>query len=906
MHSLDAEHWQRVSRHLDTVLELDADARHDYLARLQAEQPDCAAELTAILASRTASGFEAFLESAPAAVAELSEVSRFAGARLGPYVIEAEVGRGGMGTVWRARRADGQFEGHVAIKVLSAALVGKPAEQRLRREGSVLARLRHPNIAQLFDAGIAPSGQAYLVLEYIEGQRIDEYCVDRKLSVRERLILFMHVMAAVSYAHSQLIVHRDIKPTNILVSDDGRVRLLDFGIATLLRAEEDERGGHTVEGAAALTPDYAAPEQFLGETITTATDVYALGVVLFLLVTGRHPRTTPGESTVERIRAAVEDEIPGAATGSDLDNVLAKALRRDPRNRYASVDAFADDLRRYLAEEPVKARPDTLAYRASKFARRYRGSLVTATLVVLSLVGLSLFAWLQMNAARAQRDEAFRQEQRAEAEASFVTLMLDSMGESDTPLTMANLLDRGVELLDREYANDPAFRVHTLINMSGRYMDAGLTDREAAMLKKAEELARQTKDPALLAEVKCDSVETEISQGHLDASAQALEEGRTALERAGTPVELEVECLHAQGSLADAQGHVEEAEALVARAVALLEQRLPEKMKGVMYTGLLSHLSVLYMRQGKDRAALETDLKELRTLEQMGRLGTLHALATRNNIAHDLDDVGEVRGGLEQLGTVVRRDQANDTSVVLHPAVSQTYGLLLSRAGEHQLSLQWFERAVRDASAGAGGAGMELTARIRLAREHAVAGCVAAAAQDLAAIDSRVAGHEREFANAIRALPVARAEYELAKSDAPAAEAALAPLLASTAHPSAGDRGIRMRVLEVAVPAAIAQGRFQEAESLASEMLEMSRNRARNPAESFDVGEGYLSRAFALAAAGRATEARDEAGRAQAVLSASVGADHAWTRAAAQLASGGQAGPAALRPRVCAGAAAQL
>ena len=906
MDSLDARHWQRVSQHLDELLELDADARRDHLARLQSSAPDYAAQLTAILASRTRSGFDDFLETAPEAIAELSEASRFAGARLGPYVIEAEVGRGGMGTVWRARRADGQFEGYVAIKVLSAALVGKPAEQRLRREGSVLARLRHPNIAQLFDAGIAPSGQAYLVLEYIEGKRIDEYCAARQLGIRERVVLFMDVMAAVSYAHSQLIVHRDIKPTNILVMEDGRLRLLDFGIATLLRADEDERGGRTLEGAAALTPDYAAPEQFLGEAVTTATDVYGLGMVLFLLVAGRNPRANSGVSTVERIRAAVEEEIAGSATATDLDNVLAKALRREPGERYASVDAFADDLRRYLADEPVKARPDTLAYRASKFMRRHRGSLVTATLTVLGLIALSIFALLQMNAARAQRDEALRQEQRAEAEASFVTLMLDSMGESGKPLTLPNLLDRGLELLDREYANDPAFRVHTLINMSGRYMDAGLTDREAATLKKAEELALQTKDPALLAEVKCDSVETEIAEGHLDAAARTLEEGRAALARADTPAELEVECLHAQGSLADAQGHLDEAQILVARAVARLEERLPQKMQGVMYSGLLSHLAVLYMNQGNDRAALDTSFKELRTLEQLGRLGTLHAFATRNNIARTLDDVGEVHGGLEQLRSIVRPDQANDTSVALHPVFSQTYGLLLSRAGEHELALTWFERAVRDASAAGGSTGMELTARVRLAKEHVVSGCLAEAAQELAAIDSRVAGHEGELANAMQALAPARAEYDLVKGDATAAEAALAPLLASTAHPKPRARGTRMRVLEVAIPTAIAQGRLGEAESLADEMLGMSRNRARNPAVSLDVGEGYLSKALVLAAEGRAAEARDDAQRAQPVLTAALGENHPWTRAAAQLASGGQVGLSMPRPHVCGGTEAPL
>ena len=888
MNRLDPEAWQRVSRHLDEVLELDADARHGYLSRIEKEQPLEAAALNALLVSRTRPEFEDFLGATPDPVTELAEAAHFTGTRLGPYVIEAEIGRGGMGTVWRARRADGQFEGHVAIKVLSAALVGKPAEQRLRREGSVLAQLRHPHIAQLYDAGIAPSGQAYLVLEYIQGQRIDEYCESQQLRLRERIVLFMDVMGAVSHAHSQLIVHRDIKPTNILVTPDGRLRLLDFGIATLLRAEEGEQGDHTIDAATALTPDYAAPEQFLGQPVTTATDVYALGMVLYLLVTGNHPRAHAGASTVERVRAAVDEDVPPPRTDTDLDTVLAKALRREPRERYASVDAFADDLRRYLGDEPVKARPDTLAYRASKFMRRHRGGVVTATLAVLGLVGLSVFAWLQMNAARAQRDEALAQQRRAEAEASFVTLMLDSMGDSDKPLTMGGLLDKGLELLDREYAHDPAFRVHTLINMSGRYMDAGLTDREASTLKKAEDIAIQTKDPALLAEVKCDSVETRISEGHLDEAAHTLEEGRAALARTtAAPVPLKVDCLHAQGSLADAQGHLDEAQVLVARAVATLEAAGPERIQGVEYSGLLSHLSVLYMRQGNDPAALDTSMKELRSLERLGRLGTLHALALRNNIAHSLNDMGEVRPALEHLHAIVREDQVSDISLALHSAFSQTYGLILSRAGNHPTALKWFERAVRDASAGGGGPQVEMTARVRLAREHAIDGCVAEAEQDLAAIDTRLAGHEDEFAGALQTLPIARAEYQLAKGDAAAADAALRPPLVSTAQLTGPDaRVTRIRLLEVAVPTELALGRIEQAQLLAAELLKLARAQARKPLVSADVGEAELAGALVLAAQERGVEARTAAREAQQVLTSSLGDAHELTREAARLASG--------------------
>ena len=212
-----------------------------------------------------------------------------------------------MGTVWLAHRSDGRYEGRVAVKVLNAALLGRPTEQRFVREGSVLARLRHPNIAQLIDAGVAPSGQPYLVLEYVDGERIDRYAEARSLSVEARVRLFLDVLAAVAHAHVRLVVHRDLKPTNILVTQDGVVKLLDFGIAALLGAEDGEL---TREVDPALTPEYAAPEQLLGHPVTTATDVYALGLVLFVLLTGKHPFAPEGKSGPELARATLEQQTP--------------------------------------------------------------------------------------------------------------------------------------------------------------------------------------------------------------------------------------------------------------------------------------------------------------------------------------------------------------------------------------------------------------------------------------------------------------------------------------------------------------------------------------------------------------------------------------------------------------------
>ena len=270
-----------------------------------------------------------------------------AGQTIGAYRLVSLIGQGGMGSVWLAERCDGRFDGQVAVKLLNIALMGRAGEERFRREGTILARLTHPHIARLIDAGVAATGQPYLILEHVAGLTLDCYCDEHALGIEARVRLFLDVLEAVVHAHANLIVHRDIKPANVLVSEDGGVKLLDFGIARLLEPDAEwgavagRRARSRAGRAAALTPEYSAPEQVTGGPVTTATDVYALGVLLYVLLGGRHP----------------------AGDGGDLDTIVAKAVKKNPAERYGSATALADDLRRFLLHEPVSARPDTLAYR---------------------------------------------------------------------------------------------------------------------------------------------------------------------------------------------------------------------------------------------------------------------------------------------------------------------------------------------------------------------------------------------------------------------------------------------------------------------------------------------------------------------------------------------------------------
>ncbi|HXN41936.1 MAG TPA: serine/threonine-protein kinase, partial [Myxococcaceae bacterium] len=281
------EEWLSLRPHLDRALETEGEERAALLKSLAAENPSLAERLRAVLEEHRALKGEHFLESSLA----VPTAPSLAGQTFGAYTLERPLGQGGMGTVWLARRSDGQFEGHFAVKLLNLALVGSAAEERFRREGTLLARMSHPNIARLVDAGVTPTGQPYLVLEHVEGISIDAYCAQRSLDLAARLELVLQVLAAVAHSHANLVIHRDIKPSNVLVTPAGQAKLLDFGIGKLVEDQRFSAGAAELTATAvqALTPAYAAPEQLSDGLVTVATDVYSLGVLLYVLLAGQHP-----------------------------------------------------------------------------------------------------------------------------------------------------------------------------------------------------------------------------------------------------------------------------------------------------------------------------------------------------------------------------------------------------------------------------------------------------------------------------------------------------------------------------------------------------------------------------------------------------------------------------------------
>ncbi len=420
--------WAEVSPYLDQALELDPAQRDSWLAALKESEPAVAAELHELLALHAANRASGFMERSP-----LASEESLSGVQIGSYTLVRLLGRGGMGSVWLARRSDGKFEGQVAVKLLERRGLKRDAATQIKHEASLLARLTHPHIARLFDVGIRDSGQPYLILEYVEGARIDRYCTSRRLSLTERLQLFLAVLDAVAHAHAQLLVHRDLKPSNVLVTNDGVVKLLDFGVAALQAGQADSSGAVLdAEGPQALTPGYAAPEQPRGEPAAAAADVFALGVLLHVLVTGVHPFAASGATYTQLLRATLaEDRSPASKrlgnaperrrVRGDLDAVIGRALRRDPARRYATAAEFAADVRRFLRNFPVHARPASRAYAVRKFAQRNWGGVLSLLLTALVLVGATVVTTLQTLEARQQRDRALAEARRVSAQLRHLT-----------------------------------------------------------------------------------------------------------------------------------------------------------------------------------------------------------------------------------------------------------------------------------------------------------------------------------------------------------------------------------------------------------------------------------------------------------------------------------------------------
>lgn len=645
--SIDRERWSELEPLLDRALELSQPERESWLVELRTRSAELAAELEAILQGEAEADERGFL--APALGAEL------AGMELGAYTIERPLGQGGMGSVWLARRTDGRFEGVAAVKLLNLSLLGPGGRARFEREGSVLARLAHPNIGRLLDAGVTPAGQPYLVLEHIDGEPIDAFVAQRSLSMEERLRLFLQVLAAVEHAHANLIVHRDIKPSNILVTADGTVKLLDFGIAKLLAGDRERRlDALTVDGGRVLTPEHAAPEQVNGGVITTATDVYLLGVLLYMLLSGRHPTAEGCTSPADAVRALFEVE-PARLKLGDLDSILQKALRKEPGARYQTVAALADDVTRYLRQEPVGARGASVGYRVGKFVRRNRAGVGAAAVAAAALVAATVFSVHQMRVATRQRDAALYAGKRANAQVEFQSLLMSQVG--DGPITMREILERSRGALERQYGGDPRFLASLLAQLSQRYAELGDSKIRGSLLVRAESLALASNDKDELTRIRCYTADNLRTEGRYEDAERAIQRADSMIGTQTDP-RVEAACLQVLADIDNEAGPGGRAVPAIRRAIAIRDSL--GATRDMEYVGMYSTLAYSLDQEGHPREAVPIFAREAAILDSTGRGETMARAAVEHDMALSLAELGETaaaeRGLHEALVRLLRSD----------------------------------------------------------------------------------------------------------------------------------------------------------------------------------------------------------------------------------------------------------
>jgi serine/threonine protein kinase len=685
MKAIDRARWQRASPHLDLLLDLSAPEREARLRELRATDSELAADIEALLAQHRVLSAEGFLEGRPLVE---PPTPTLAGTTIGAYRLLSSIGYGGMGSVWLAERSDGRFEGQAALKLLNASLMGRSGEARFRREGTILARLTHPHIARLIDAGVTTAGQPYLVLEHVNGRHIDQYCDEQRLAVIDRIRLFLDVQAAVAHAHANLIVHRDLKPSNVLVTADGTVKLLDFGIAKLIAGEgADTTATLTREGDVALTPKYAAPEQVTGGPITTATDVYALGVLLFELLSGRHPTASAAQTPAEfvkavadtqplRLSAAIENaeghrDIAAVAADrattpdrlrrtlrGDLEVILATALKTRPEERYGSVAEFADDLRRALENQPISARRDRFGYRAARFVRRHWQGLTLTTAAAAVLITLTAFYTVRLSS---ERDRARAQALKASRTSELVMGLLATADPYRTPgvdePTVQNLLDTGARRVSQQLAGEPELQAQLLTVIGRTYERSGDLDKAGPVLEQALAAGRASTrgDSAIVAQTLNDLGVLKRQTGDLGASEPFLRESlgiRRRLLGNDNP-DVAITLVELSRTLRDA-GRQAEAEPLAREALAIRQRVFGDEHQETATSK--SDLGLLLLGRGDLRGAEPLLRENATTTERLMGANHPNTASAKASLASVMLASGDAIGAERLFREAVRVD----------------------------------------------------------------------------------------------------------------------------------------------------------------------------------------------------------------------------------------------------------
>jgi serine/threonine protein kinase/tetratricopeptide (TPR) repeat protein len=892
MAKVDSNLWRQVSPYLDEALELDPSAREPWLADLEKVQPEIARVLRELLNLQAAVQSSGFLERSI-----LSSDESLIGKSIGAYTIERLLGRGGMGSVWLGHRSDEKFEGKAAVKLLERRGLDQPAVAQIRHEANLLARLSHAHIARLFDAGVRENGQPYLILEYIEGEPIDQYLQSHALPLAKRLLLFLDVLDAVAYAQGQLIVHGDIKPSNVLVTEDGTVKLVDFGVATL----RTDMYATPVESPQAvpkaLTPGYAPPEQVRGEPLSAAADVYSLGVLLHVLVAGRHPFGASTSTLTQLVRAGLTEDAPSASTQvvdaieqrrvrGDLDAIIARALDRDAARRYPMAADLAAELRRFLGNFPIRARRPTRMYVAQKFAQRHWGGVLGTLLTLIVLISAVAITTSQMIEARHQRDFARRQLARADSMNELMSYVLTDAAPAGKPFTVNELLARAAHVLDRQRTND-ADRASLLTSIGRQYETQDEDNAALKYLGDAYQMSRSIADPSVRARAAC-AFGGSLAKNDKSARPEALfAEGLKELpDDAEFALDRSFCWMNGHGIAmdhGDAPLSIERAQtAIRALAQVPFDHDLAELRAE-------ADLAEAYRDAGQYREAVTTFEHLWPRLVAQGRDDTATAGTWLNNWGMAVAQMGRPLEAERLLRRSMDIHRADASDAALSPMLMTNYADQLLDLGRLPEAQDYAERALVSAKR----AGDEVVINqtlLRLSRIYRAQHDLVRSLAKLDEVEPRLQNALPPGHLAFAALASDRSQiFELAGDTARALDLAnLAIRICKEASPQGKACAQFMpSFLRHRATIETALGEFAPAESDAREALQLLLQRIRPGEFSQSTGRAYLTLARCLRAQGKDADGRAMAQLAADQLEKSIGVGHPDARAARELAKGG-------------------
>jgi eukaryotic-like serine/threonine-protein kinase len=899
----------RACRIFAAALEVDEALRESYVATACAGDAELARQVGELLSNVEASdryfsalrdrlGVERWmpgLEAATASTAEPQLEGIGSGVTIGHYRLLHRIGAGGMGTVWSAERSDGRYDGRVAIKFLAAS--ERPdALARFAREGRLLAKLDHPNIARLIDADIGPAGRPYLVLEYVQGEAIDRYCDSHSLTIAQRIRLFDQVVEAISHAHQHLVIHRDIKPGNVTVTGEGVVKVLDFGISKLLHDDGNMQSlDLTQQMGTVLTPQFAAPEQIAGAEVTTATDVFALGMLLWRLLTDVTPRSGMEVRSVAQLRAlATRDPVSlvecltqstqpdvlrevAARRGTnstaflrtlrgDIDGILRKATSVEPRDRYATARDFAADLRRLLNDEPVLAHAQTTAYRLRKFVRRHRGGVGAAVLTLLAVLSSLGVALWQGNEARRQRDFAREQHARAQLTNEFTSFILTDVGSPTQPITMTDLLARAEVMLERQASMAGAPHGPALYELATVYFSLGQQDKLTQLLERAVTIAHTQGDSDLLAASQCTLgrvwLRTEPARGRA-----AIVQGLRSVDLVRLPsADAFVSCERARALLAEADAGRDDAAKILRAALRTVKQEHPGLRPRLF---LLNELSRIHYDDGALAASLAINEEILAAMKGAGLDRSTGYAVNLINRSLLLQSIGQVLQA-----SLVQREVFDE---LRHLPVSAGFERPFSGG---RIRLARYDDALAALASGeaamlAAGDPFALAEhRLLEGRALMFLGRQSEASAKFDQVDEVLRQAPRRYERIVNALELARAQSLLLQGDAPEARIRIGALLSRLGYPESAKPAALLHPLMVAGLIELRAGDAAAARRYADAALQSAQALAQDSARSADVGQALLLRAKARRSLADVDGARQDLALALGSLEKGLGVTH--------------------------------